>query len=114
MVKLDVFDNLGPFWAHLDTFGPFQTKINLLPHKDKVEGSRRAQKDGGSDEGGEERQIFSKHTLCVIFQCISFRNKCPKKKILYLYQGNNISASYEASELCLQIAHSSPQHLTSS
>ena len=85
MVKLDVFDNLGPFWAHLDTFGPFQTKINLLPHKDKVEGSRRAQKGGGSDEGGEEQQIFSKHTSCVIFQCISFRNKCWKKKILYLY-----------------------------
>ena len=25
-----------PFWAHLDTFGPSQTKINVLPHKDKV------------------------------------------------------------------------------
>ena len=38
MVNLDVFvvDNLGPLWAHLDTFGPFQTKINLLPYKDKV------------------------------------------------------------------------------
>ena len=36
MVNLDVFDHSGPFWAHLDTFGPFQTKINLLPHKDKV------------------------------------------------------------------------------
>ena len=36
MVNLDVFDNLGPIWAHLDTFGPFQTKINLLPQKDKV------------------------------------------------------------------------------
>ena len=35
MVNLDVFDNLGPFWAHMDTFGPFQTKINLLPHKNK-------------------------------------------------------------------------------
>ena len=30
------FDNLGPFWAHLNTFGLFWTKINLLPHKDKV------------------------------------------------------------------------------
>ena len=30
------FDYLGPFWAHLDTFGRFQTKINLLPLKDKV------------------------------------------------------------------------------
>ena len=36
MVNLDVFDNLGPFRAHLDTFGPFQTKTNLLPHKEKV------------------------------------------------------------------------------
>ena len=36
MVSLDVFDNLGLFWAHLDTSVPFQTKINLLPHKDKV------------------------------------------------------------------------------
>ena len=33
---VNLFDNLGPFLAHLDTFGPFQTKINLLPHKDKV------------------------------------------------------------------------------
>ena len=36
MVNLDVFDHLGQFWAHMDTFGPFQTKIKLLPHKDKV------------------------------------------------------------------------------
>ena len=36
MVNLDVFDNLGPFWAHLDTFVPFQTKNDLVPHKDKV------------------------------------------------------------------------------
>ena len=36
MANLDVFDNLGPFWALLDTFGPFQTKINLLPYEDKV------------------------------------------------------------------------------
>ena len=36
MVNLDDFDNVGPLWAHLDTFGQFQTKINLLPHKDKV------------------------------------------------------------------------------
>ena len=35
-VSLDVFDSLGPFWAHVDTFVPFQTKINLLPLKDKV------------------------------------------------------------------------------
>ena len=35
-VSLDVFDSLGPFWAHVDTFVPFQTKINLLPQKDKV------------------------------------------------------------------------------
>ena len=25
--------NLNNIWAHLDTFGPFQPKINLLPHK---------------------------------------------------------------------------------
>ena len=37
MVNQDVFDNLTIFfWAHLDTFGPFQTKINLLSQKDKV------------------------------------------------------------------------------
>ena len=36
MVNLDVFDYLGQFWAHMGTFGPFQTKIKLLPHKDKV------------------------------------------------------------------------------
>ena len=28
-------DNLGPFWTHLHN-GPIQTKINLLPHMDKV------------------------------------------------------------------------------
>ena len=37
MENQDVFDDFRPFWAHLDTFGPFQTKINFLPHKDKVE-----------------------------------------------------------------------------
>ena len=36
MANLNVFDNLGLFWAHLDTSVPFQTKINLLPHMDKV------------------------------------------------------------------------------
>ena len=36
MENLDVFDNLRPIWVHMDTFEPFQTKINLLPHKDKV------------------------------------------------------------------------------
>ena len=30
MVNLSVFDHLGPFWAHLDPFGPFQTKIDFL------------------------------------------------------------------------------------
>ena len=29
MVNLSVFDHLGPFWAHLDTCGPFQTNIYL-------------------------------------------------------------------------------------
>ena len=29
--KHPVFDHLGPFWAHLDPFGPFQTKMNFLP-----------------------------------------------------------------------------------
>ena len=31
MVNLSVFDHLGPFWALLDPFGPFQTKMNFLP-----------------------------------------------------------------------------------
>ena len=31
-----VFDHLGPFWAHLNTFGPFQKKMNCLPQMDKV------------------------------------------------------------------------------
>ena len=30
MENLDVSENFGPFWAYLDTFGPFQTKINLF------------------------------------------------------------------------------------
>ena len=36
MVNLSVFDHLGPFWAHMDPFGPFQTKMNCLPLMDKV------------------------------------------------------------------------------
>ena len=31
MVNLDVFDHLGPIWARLDPFGPFQTKNDFLP-----------------------------------------------------------------------------------
>ena len=30
MANPSVFDHLRPFWAHLDSFGPFQTKINFL------------------------------------------------------------------------------------
>ena len=30
MVNPSVFDHLRPFWAHLDSFGPFQTKINFF------------------------------------------------------------------------------------
>ena len=30
MVNLDVFDHLGPCWARLDPFGPFQTKNDFL------------------------------------------------------------------------------------
>ena len=30
MANLSVFDYLGPFWAYLDPFGPFQTKIDSL------------------------------------------------------------------------------------
>ena len=36
MVNLDVFVNFVPFWAHLDTFGPFQTELIFLPQLDKV------------------------------------------------------------------------------
>ena len=30
MVNRSVFDYLGPFWAYLDPFGPFQTKSYFL------------------------------------------------------------------------------------
>ena len=30
MVNLSVFDHQEPFWAHLDPFGPFQTRIDIL------------------------------------------------------------------------------------
>ena len=36
MINPSVFDHLGPFWAHLDPFGLFQTKSNFLPQVDKV------------------------------------------------------------------------------
>ena len=48
MENLDVSENFGPFWAYLDTFGPFQTKINLLPHKDKA----------GFDRGAFDQKII--------------------------------------------------------
>ena len=35
MVNLSVFDHLGPFWAHLDPFGPFQTKIDFCLKRSK-------------------------------------------------------------------------------
>ena len=30
MVNLSVFDHLGPFWAHLDPYRPFQTRFDIL------------------------------------------------------------------------------------
>ena len=30
MVNLSVFDHMEPFWAHLDHFGQFQTRIDIL------------------------------------------------------------------------------------
>ena len=30
------FDHLGPFWAHLDPFGPLRSKMNFSPKMDKV------------------------------------------------------------------------------
>ena len=30
IVNLSVFAHFGPFWAHLNPFGPFQTKIDFL------------------------------------------------------------------------------------
>ena len=30
MANLSVFDHSRPFWAHLDPFGPFQTRIDIL------------------------------------------------------------------------------------
>ena len=29
-VNLSLFDHLGPFWAQLDPYGPFQTRIDIL------------------------------------------------------------------------------------
>ena len=41
MVNLSVFDHLGPFWAHLDPFGPFQTTMNFLPQMGVAEVLRK-------------------------------------------------------------------------
>ena len=30
MANLSVFDHLGPFWAHLDPYRPFQTRFDIL------------------------------------------------------------------------------------
>ena len=35
MVNLSLFDHLGPFWAHLDPFGPSQTKIMFCSQRKK-------------------------------------------------------------------------------
>ena len=34
MVNLSGLDHLGPFWAHMDHFGTFQTKMIILPQMD--------------------------------------------------------------------------------
>ena len=47
MFNISVFDHLGPFLAHLDPFGPFQTKMIFLPQRDKV----------GFDVGASEQKI---------------------------------------------------------
>ena len=36
MVNLSVLIIWDPFWAHLDPYGPFQTKMIFLPLMDKV------------------------------------------------------------------------------
>ena len=36
MVNLSLFDHLGPFWAHLDPFEPFQTNMFFLSQVDKI------------------------------------------------------------------------------
>ena len=33
MANLSVFDHLGPFWAALEPFGPFQTKVDFFAPK---------------------------------------------------------------------------------
>merc|ERR1711894_826855 len=62
MVNLSVFDHLGPFWAHLDPFGPFQTKMNFLPQMDKV----------GFVGGASEQKI----NFCL--KGSRWAQKCPK------------------------------------
>ena len=44
-----VFDHLEPFWAHLDPFGPFRTKMTFLPQTDQV----------GFGRGASEQNINS-------------------------------------------------------
>ena len=76
------FDNLGPFCAHLDTFGPFQTKINLLPHKDKA----------GFDRGAFEQKIIFRW-LKTVFSfwywqyCLLTRHIPSRKRLLPNYLG---------------------------
>merc|ERR1711994_973615 len=36
MVNLSLFEHLGLFWAHLDPFGPFHSKMIFLPQMDKI------------------------------------------------------------------------------
>ena len=49
MVNLSVLTIWDPFWAHLDPFGPFQTKMIFLPQMDKV----------GVGRGASEQNINS-------------------------------------------------------
>ena len=81
-LNLDVFDNFGPFWVNLDTFGPFQTKINLLPHKDKA----------GFDRGAfEQKIIFSWFKTAFSFwywqYCLLTRHIPSRKRLLPNYLG---------------------------
>ena len=70
-------DYLGPFWAHLDTFGPFRTKINLLSRKDKACEQKIIFRFKWSKSGiwNLDKPAVFGH-FCLFYWCVFFGTPC--------------------------------------
>ena len=84
MANLSVFDHFGPFWAHLDPFAPIQTKINLLPHKDKVGFGRGASEQNINSNVKNRSKFHEKNGRFLPLSCHEWQGMGPKE-VFYSY-----------------------------